>query len=103
MNVCGGCEIHVVTGFQQNASFGRDGSVGLCVDSSEPVTTGATYQNTFRDLVITGVDVGMYAASQVSANEFDNLQFVAIGSASYWCVVDNASSDVDVVPAGIGV
>ena len=33
-------------GFQQNASFGRDGSVGLCVDSSEPVTTGATYPRT---------------------------------------------------------
>ena len=81
-------------GFQQNASFGRDGSVGLCVDSSEPVTTGATYQNTVRDLVITGVDVGMYAASQVNANEFDNLQFVAISSASYWFEINSENTVV---------
>lgn len=65
-------------GYQQNASFGRDGAVGLCIDSSEPVTTGAVYQNSFRDITITGMDVGMYAASQVNANEFDNLQFVAV-------------------------
>jgi hypothetical protein len=81
-------------GFQQNASFGRDGSVGLCVDSSEPVTTGATYQNTVRDLIITGVDVGMYAASQVNANEFDNLQFVAVGSASYWFEINSENTIV---------
>ena len=65
-------------GYQQNASFGRDGAVGLCIDSSEPVTTGAVYQNSFRDITITGTDVGMYAASQVNANEFDNLQFVSV-------------------------
>lgn len=81
-------------GYQQNASFGRDGSVGLCVDSSEPVTTGATYQNTVRDVVITGVDVGMYAGSQVNANEFDNLQFVAIGSASYWFEINSENTIV---------
>ena len=81
-------------GYQQNASFGRDGSVGLCVDSSEPVTTGATYQSVVRDVVITGVDVGMYAASQVNANEFDNLQFIAIGSASYWFEINSENTVV---------
>lgn len=80
--------------YQQNASFGHDGSVGLCVDSSEPVTTGAVYQNTVRDLVITGVDVGLYAASQVNANEFDNLQFIAVGSASYWFEINSENTVV---------
>ena len=34
------------------ASFGRDGVVGLCIDSSEQVSLGACYQNTIRDLNI---------------------------------------------------
>jgi hypothetical protein len=46
----------------QKASFGRDGSVGLCLDSAEPHDMGQScaYQNTVRDVFIAGVDVGMY-------------------------------------------
>ena len=97
---CGHCDAQTILGnrswpgHQQNASFGRDGSVGLCVDSAEPVTTGAVYQNTVRDVVITAVDVGLYAASQVNANEFDNLQFVAVGSASMWFEINSENTVV---------
>ena len=66
------------------ASFGRDGVIGLCIDSSEEVTLGACYQNTIRDLNIMGVDVGMFAATQVNGNEIHNLQFIGIGTTSMW-------------------
>ena len=38
---CGGWEGQV-------AAFGADGSVGVCMDSSQPVSAGAAYQNTVR-------------------------------------------------------
>ena len=51
------------------AAFGHDGSVGLCLDSSQPVSAGACYQNTIRDLVITAVDVGLYAGKWVNVRD----------------------------------
>ena len=51
------------------AAFGQDGSVGLCLDSSQPVSAGACYQNTIRDLVITAVDVGLYAGKWVNVRD----------------------------------
>ena len=70
----------------QTASFGRDGSVGLCLDSAEPLDMGQScaYQNTVKDLVITAVDVGLYASKWTNANNYHNLQFISDGSASIW-------------------
>jgi hypothetical protein len=70
----------------QLASFGRDGSVGLCVDSAEPLDMGqsAVYQNTIKDLLVTGTDVGIYAGKWANANHFSNLQFISNGAASIW-------------------
>lgn len=70
----------------QTASFGRDGSVGLCLDSGEPWDGGqsVTYQNTIKDLVITGTDVALYGSKYTNANNYYNLQFVSNGAASYW-------------------
>ena len=76
------------------ASFGRDGAVGLCIDSSEEVTLGACYQNTIRDLNIMGVDVGMFAATQVNGNEIHNLQFIGIGTVSMWFEVNSENTVV---------
>ena len=45
-------------------------------------------------MVITGVDVGMYAASQVNANHFENLQFIGVGSASYWFEINSENTIV---------
>ena len=58
----------------QQASFGRDGSVGLCLDSAEPLDMGQScaYQNTMRDLVITAVDVGLYASQWTNANNCES-------------------------------
>ena len=68
----------------QNASFGRDGSVGLCLDSPEPLDMGlsAAYQNTIKDLVIVSCDVGLYSAKWTNANHFSNLQFISNGAAA---------------------
>ena len=68
----------------QNASFGRDGSVGLCLDSPEPLDMGlsAAYQNTVKDLVIVSCDVGLYSAKWTNANHFSNLQFISNGAAA---------------------
>jgi hypothetical protein len=54
----------------QTASFGRNGSVGLCLDSAEPFDMGQScaYQNSMRDLVITAVDIGLYASKWTNAN-----------------------------------
>jgi hypothetical protein len=70
----------------QTASFGREGSVGLCLDSGEPFDAGqsVTYQNTISDLVITGTDVGLYGSKYTNANNYNNLQFISNGAASYW-------------------
>ena len=44
----------------QQASFGPEGSVGLCLESSQwNIHDGCTYLNTVRDVMISGVDVGM--------------------------------------------
>ena len=43
--------------------------MGLCLDSSQPVSAGACYQNTIRDLVITAVDVGLYAGKWVNVRD----------------------------------
>lgn len=42
------------------------------------------YQNSIRDLVITAVDVGLYASKWTNANNYNNLQFISNGAASYW-------------------
>eukprot|EP01046_Picozoa_sp_COSAG06_P084894 COSAG06_NODE_31650_length_518_cov_0.591885_1_plen_131_part_00 len=70
----------------QIASFGRDGSVGLSVDSAEPLDMGqsAVYQNTIKDILVTGTDVGIYAGKWANANHFSNLQFISNGAASIW-------------------
>ena len=70
---CGGWE-------GQRASFGSNGSVGVCMDSSQPISAGAAYQQTLRDLVIAAVDVGLYMGKWVNANQIDNLQFISIGT-----------------------
>jgi hypothetical protein len=70
----------------QTASFGRDGSVGLCLDSAEPLDMGqsVTYQNTIKDMVIVGCDIGVYSAKWTNANHFANLAFISNGAASMW-------------------
>ena len=70
----------------QTASIGQDGSVGLCVDSAEPFDMGmsVTYQNTVKDLVIVGTDVGLYSSKWTNANHFGNLQFISNGAVSMW-------------------
>ena len=83
---CGGWE-------GQRASFGSNGSVGICMDSSQPISAGAAYQQTLRDLVIAAVDVGLYMGKWVNANQINNLQFISIGTVSMW-LEDNSENTV---------
>jgi hypothetical protein len=78
----------------QKASFGADGSIGLCMDSSQPDSAGAAYQNTVRDVVITAVDVGLYMGKWVNANQISNIQYISIGTVSLW-LEDNSENTVE--------
>lgn len=79
--------------FPRDCLCSQDGSVGVCMDSSQPVSAGAAYQNTVRDLVITAVDVGLYMGKYVNANQIDNMQFISIGTASLW-LEDNSENTI---------
>ena len=59
----------------QKASFGVNGSVGLCIDSSQPNQGGSTYLNTVRDVFISGVDVGTYLGKIVNGNQLHNILY----------------------------
>ena len=87
-----------------------EGSRGLCFDSSEgyarthmcqfvpekpdcinhTVGGGACYQNTIRDLVITAVDVGLYAGKWVNVR--DPAHFLLCCCCCWWCCCFFASS-----------
>ena len=64
------------------------------MDSSQPVSKGAAYQNTVRDVIITAVDVGLYMGKWVNANQISNIQFISIGTVSLW-LEDNSENTVE--------
>ena len=86
-NQCGGWPGQV-------ASFGAGGSIGLCMDSSQPDSAGAAYQNTVRDVVIMAVDVGIYMGKWVNANQISNVQYISIGTTSLW-LEENSENTIE--------
>eukprot|EP01052_Picozoa_sp_SAG31_P047473 SAG31_NODE_9517_length_1265_cov_1.148370_1_plen_337_part_01 len=86
--------MHQCGGFlNQQASFGVNGSVGLCMDSSQPNMVGSTYLNTVRGVSIVDVDVGLYLGAIVNANQFHNLIFYRTSIAT-WVESNNDNSFV---------
>jgi hypothetical protein len=86
--------MHQCGGFlNQQASFGVNGSVGLCMDSSQPNMVGSTYLNTVRGVSIASVDVGLYLGAIVNANQFHNLIFYKTTVAT-WVESNNENSFV---------
>jgi hypothetical protein len=86
--------MHQCGGFlDQQASFGVNGSVGLCMDSSQPNMVGSTYLNTVRGVSIVDVDVGLYLGAIVNANQFHNLIFYRTTVAT-WVESNNENSFV---------
>src|SRR5258708_20060400 len=66
----------------QTSGFG-DGSVGLYMDSSEPVSGGNNYQNNIIGLYIQAVDEGIHCDIDVNAHSFYGNMFLQIGNYAY--------------------
>lgn len=69
---------------QGNQTSGNgDGSVGLYMDSSEPVSGGNNYQNNITGLYIQAVDEGIHCDVDVNAHSFYGNMFLQIGTYTY--------------------
>lgn len=73
-------DVHI----QGNQTSGNgDGSVGLYMDSSEPISGGNNYQNNITGLYIQAVDEGIHCDVDINAHSFYGNMFLQIGKYSY--------------------